>query len=377
MNILIRKAGFVNKGAQLMLYACVAEVKRVFPDANIVIEPTSEAGAFPFSKYARHGFFPRAYVYRFGVNLAAPLSIFPKKLREFLGIVIDKEIDLVLDAAGFAYSDQFGIENCNELRYNIKKFSRHKTRYILLPQAFGPFVNNKMRQTAKEALNLATFVYARDRSSMRYLSEIGITRAKLCGDFTNLLQGELVNALDVKRFGNFPIIPNTKVYEKQKHITKNDYINFIIMIFDAAEANGYKPYFLNHEGRKDNDLISELLDRRPHAQALRNLGALEIKHVIGSSQLVFSSRFHGIVSGLAQGVPVISTGWSHKYKELFEDYNFHIGLLSEADASEKISKTISEITRHLDTYKANLNEHSELLKRNSGTMWAESLVSND
>jgi Polysaccharide pyruvyl transferase len=47
---------------------------------------------------------------------------------------------------------------------------------------------------------------------------------------------------------------------------------------------------------------------------------LEMRRCIGGARAVIASRFHGLKNALAQNVPVLSLGWSHKYTELMKVY---------------------------------------------------------
>jgi len=49
-----------------------------------------------------------------------------------------------------------------------------------------------------------------------------------------------------------------------------------------------------------------------------------IKALMGETDLVVASRFHGMVTALDLGLPVLAIGWGHKYRELLA----HFGLES-------------------------------------------------
>ena len=46
---------------------------------------------------------------------------------------------------------------------------------------------------------------------------------------------------------------------------------------------------------------------------------------------MISSRYHGLINALYQSVPVIATGWSHKYETLLNEYNLGDYMISDYD----------------------------------------------
>jgi colanic acid/amylovoran biosynthesis protein len=65
------------------------------------------------------------------------------------------------------------------------------------------------------------------------------------------------------------------------------------------------------------------------------LSASEAKAIIKSCYVVFSSRYHGVVSALNQNVPCMSSSWSHKYEELLIGYRME-GFLTGKTTNETI-----------------------------------------
>lgn len=247
------------------------------------------------------------------------LSLMPRYILRDHGLILREEVDVILDGSGFAYGDFWGHEKIRErLGEFIDKKYPSKSKLILLPQAFGPFTDSKLIDEFKKVTEKASLIYARDKRSYEYLVETfgEMEKIKIAPDFTNLL-----DAGNEKQYleGNVCIIPNYKVVSET--VTKEKYQFLLKEIINLIIGLGGKPYFLIHEGKKDaaiavdtNELLSEKLD------IITEYDPIIIKNRIKSSELIIVSRFHGLVSALSQGIPVLTTSWSHKYQMLLEDY---------------------------------------------------------
>jgi colanic acid/amylovoran biosynthesis protein len=93
-----------------------------------------------------------------------------------------------------------------------------------------------------------------------------------------------------------------------------------------------------HENDKDNALIKSLVKEISHSlEIVSESDPLVLKAIIGQSKLVISSRYHGLINALYQSVPVIATGWSHKYEALLDEYNLGDYMISDYDHQSVIN----------------------------------------
>ncbi len=100
-----------------------------------------------------------------------------------------------------------------------------------------------------------------------------------------------------------------------------------------------------------------------------NLDDMEVKAIIGRLKILVSLRFHGVVSGLSQGVPTFCTSWSHKYPELLKDYNVTDNLLDTTDVTfsfAKIDAALVDAKPYTPTQQIILQKEQESRK-----MWDE------
>lgn len=370
MLVEIRGVGFVNKGAELMLHAVLQKMQDRYPDAKFVMTPSLNVS--PYIKRAKLGLYQKVTYQKFGIEWGNLAKLITKKRRSIYGLVLDSDIDLVLDAAGFAHGDQWGVKNTLKLNNLTKKWKSNKIKVVLLPQAFGPFENDDIKNNMKEIAQNIDLIFAREDMSYDYLSSIIDNKSKIYNmpDFTNLVSGIKPDNFNNNE-NNFCIIPNYKMESKSWSDGKGDYLTFIVKCIEYLRKSGKKPFILVHEGKKDMALAKKISDNVGELTILYEDDALKVKGIIGSCDGVIGSRFHSLVSALSQSIPTLGTSWSHKYQMLFEDYNFKDGIVqldaSDKQIEEKIDILINPVKK--DELISNLTIKSKELKEQSNNMW--------
>ncbi|RJQ70884.1 MAG: polysaccharide pyruvyl transferase family protein [Desulfobacteraceae bacterium] len=373
MLIEIRMAGFINKGAELMLYATLEKMSEAYPDADFVMAPTTYKGAAPFDKRARLGFLQKAWLWGYGFQWGDLAAFTPRKFREMYGVILDREIDIVMDAAGFAYSDLWGPKSTKELARSCKRWHKRGTRLILLPQALGPFKKGKISEYIKNIAQTADLIFPRDSISYEHLTEVvgENPNIRMAPDFTNLIEGILPDNFDAQSY-RFCLVPNFRMIEKTPKDQSEAYLPFMIKCARYLIKKQSGPFLLIHEG--DNDLmiarkVSE--GSGGNIPIVRESHPLKIKGILGACEGTLGSRFHGLASALSQGVPSLATGWSHKYKMLFRDYGFDEGLIDVMSTDAQIYEKIDLLTEHESRKRlqAKILKKANELKKQSEEMW--------
>ena len=372
MFIEIRKAGFINKGAELMLHAALQKLKARYPDATFVMAPTSKRLDQPFHHLVQLGFYPKASLWRHGIQWGNLANLAPRQLREMYGVVLDREVDVVIDAAGFAYSDQWGDAPTNELAQSAKRWRKNGTCVILLPQALGPYASERNRKAMKTVVENVDLIFPRERVSYEHLTGLVGEQPKIrqSPDFTNLITGVLPNNFDTEQ-NRFCIVPNCRMLDKTDQATRDAYLPFLIKCTEHLLRKNARPFVLVHEGKDDRALADKLSAAVGGLPVIQEKGALQIKGILGACSGTLGSRFHGLVSALSQGVPALATGWSHKYQMLFEDYGIPEGMLKVGASDAEIERKVAWITDDREQIQAQLKERAEHLKAQSEQMWQQ------
>lgn len=323
MNFSISGVNFQNKGAELMLYAVKQQLHQW--DKNNTLSGHLTLGTFEQRKQVgiNHLASTRSNKITYaGQIIGFSANLIPKTIRKKYNITLESEVNTVLDASGFAFSDQWGSEDTEKMAKLCSKWKKQGKRIILLPQAFGPFTGERIRKAFVQIVNDVDLIFARDEISYKHISQLSVPlkNVKIAPDFTNLVQG--IEPDYIKNLVDRPcIIPNCRMLDKTSSEVREKYIFFLTSIIEHLLGSGIKPFILIHE-TKDYNLGTQIQAQVSQAvPVIQESNPLYLKGILGKSYLVISSRFHGLISALSQQVPCLGTGWSHKYQMLFESYN--------------------------------------------------------
>ena len=379
MKIQIDGIDTKNKGAELMLVAVLEQLEQVHPNSEVWLNHTGE--------------FNPSILPSFKLDLKIPgmrwLSKLPIKIFRRLGrpfpitrltrYHVRKDIDLLLDAGGFQFSDQWKLtaKQVKEKEKYYKKLKENGTRLVLLPQAFGPFKTTYGKQIVKILNQYTDLIFARDEQSYKCLVNAGAEERKInisC-DFTLPVKGIIPTPFQYLR-GAVCLIPNHKMISPQKN-NKDNYIGLLQNIIQFYKKKGQPVFMLNHEGFRDKDLCYQInAVNETKIPVVSGITAQEVKGLIGNSHTVISSRFHGVVSALSQGVPCLATSWSHKYEMLFKDFGQEDRILTEA-ADWVINKgKIVAIEQNHETIAEDIKAVKASLLFKTKKMWELALSSN-
>ncbi len=323
MLIKIDGIGFVNKGAEMMLRESVRRVRENLPDAEIAVS----AGRGPFISRAELGLYQIPVFRRFRIDWGQVFHVMPSRQRRKLGLVMDHEIDAVLDASGYRYSHLWGSSNVRRLAHRASRLHQKGGKYILLPQAFGPF-SDQSRAHLVSAVEAIDLLYARDETSYDYVAEVVGDRPnmRIAPDFTAPLPGFLRREYEPLR-GRFCVIPNRRMLDKTNDAVRDAYIPLMRQCIHRLLDWGVSPFILIHEARDEGLAQRIAAGLGEQVDVVKEADARAVKGIIGIASGVISSRYHGLVNALSQGVPALGTGWSHKYEMLFRDYGFDEGMI--------------------------------------------------
>ncbi len=367
MIIELRNVSDRNKGAELMLHSMIQH----YAGRDDVVLCANHRVA---SADVRRGLGLRGVVYHHTDTryLSLPSATLPRWLRDRLDVVHPTDIDLVLDGAGFAYGDTWGPERLQNALCYYGHVKQHGGHVVLMPQSFGPFDDPQVRALASELFALADLVFPRDDTAAACVRELtgDVPKVVQSPDFTPLLKP--ADTADVA-LPERPaaIIPNKKMIQKTD-VSAEEYVGFVASVAQAFAAAGLSPFVLPHAA-EDEKLIAQLRPLLPaDIPVVIEHDARRLKGLIGRCEAVFCSRFHGVMSALSQAVPLLATGWSHKYRHALAEYGVPEALVEpdiEPDALRARVAALLEPDAYRRTVET-LTERAEHNRALSRQMWA-------
>ncbi|MFG0263175.1 MAG: polysaccharide pyruvyl transferase family protein [Novipirellula sp. JB048] len=366
----IHGTGTHNRGAELMAIAIRDRMRKSFPDVRLVVP----AGFGGFDERAKYGFWttPEFSGRRRLLPAKTAMRIGGSGARNFLGVVDPKEIDVVLDASGFAFSDQWGPAPAKHLFRKMNSRDRASTPLIMLPQAFGAFKNPVVANWTKMLTGRASLIYARDSQSHDALYRLGVAkeRLRLYPDFTiGISPGQLP---ELHLPGKFvAIVPNFRMMDKGT--SPSGYLRFLLNAIKFAQQQEIPPVFILHDAHEDQKVVAKLKADGCDIPAIQHSDPVVLKAVLGQASFVIGSRFHAIVSSFAQGIPCIGAGWSHKYTELFHDFDCQEFLVDDVRNTALLKTNIAILANQesRNMYHEKINHAASRVKQLNDEMWCE------
>jgi polysaccharide pyruvyl transferase WcaK-like protein len=369
-SIEIYGAGFLNKGAYMMLLSILQKLRPLLPGSRFVQLPSMSA---LYEERASLQLYQKLGHLRFNGLANAVGSVIPAEIRRHYGLVLDREIDVILDASGFAYGDQWGPQKTETLARNAQRWKRGRKKLIMLPQSFGPFTSRRLKTAMHSIAESARLIYARDTRSLQFLQDVvgGGSVLRLAPDFTALLEPVVTKESDAYR-DRVCIIPNNRMVERGS--SREKYVGLLSSCVKVVHETGCGVFFLIHAGDDDRRIAEEVNARCAMKSEIIHHGDPRVlKGIIGSSKAVISSRFHGAVSALSQGVPCFVTSWSHKYEMLLADYGCPDNIISVESSVDDVRKILSVLAsaRGIELMGVRIKERSLRVKEENEKMWME------
>jgi len=354
-----------NKGAELMLIA----IRDHFADQpNVHLAVDQFFGSY--AERSQYGLLQKVTLSGWGRSRLA-MELMPDPFKRAFGLVQDEDVDVLLDASGFAFGDQHPPERTAHFADRVEAAERAGKAVILLPQALGPFERPAIRDAFVRIVNAADLIFARDDVSMEHAREAaGLPDHLLqAPDFTNLVQPACPGTSEAS--DRACIVPNQRMVEKADTSDEAEaYVPLMAACIEAVNDGGLRPVLLLH-GDDDADLAEAIRQRVGCEVPLHQEDdPVSLKRYLGESHLVIASRFHALVGALSQGVPSIGTSWSHKYEMLFEEYGCPDMLLDVLADEEAIRARVQRATgSHRAAVARRIQHCAAALEEETASMW--------
>ena len=387
MRILILGSSTINKGAEAMLRTVQAELSRRIPGAKFFIgdhrarqwhaEGVVKAGV-PLAPVDVGSRFKQARTLTAHALRAPEGPRYWIRERGRLGYIdaLADFVDAAVDVSGFLFSDQRGERTSERLVHVAEAFSRRGKPFVFLPQAWGPFEGQAVRELTRRACAGADLVFARDTTSRGHLEAILNSTANVeqAPDIAFLFQPATNGTELIAELGLDPdrpiaaFSPNMRVYERTGGEGENNhYCSTLVRVGRELMAGGAQLLLLPHEilppkeSRPDDRylcrLLADALNCADVAAVTDDRTAEDLKAMIGECDLMLGSRFHALIAALSSGVPSVAIGWAHKYPELLGVFGMERLVFDHDDLTpEALVQAVMEVWDARARYRMEINE---------------------
>ena len=346
-----------NKGAAAMVESVMARLPNEMGDCHFDIlttYPDADASRIPADADAAVvGLQPlRLALVEFPI---ACLALVARTLRIPLFWVRSRgcrsmlDSSVVVDVAGISFADGrgFAIVVYNALMTGVPLLLGVPT--VKAAQALGPFQSIPNKWLAPLVLRRVKTVCARGARTREHLDSLGGVNAVDVADLAFSLDeaAGLPSAVSIALSSidsSFIVVMPSAVVKGIFESAGGNYVSAMAsLVTEIRSKTGRSVVIAPHsyraglpEGRmNDGPVCREVAEAcAGDSQVLgldSDLTAGELRHLVALGSVLVTSRFHAMISGLATSTPTVVVGWSHKYKEVLDDFGLSsLGLDSSA-----------------------------------------------
>ena len=363
-KIIVAGGGFSNKGAEAMLFVCMDEIKKRWPNHEIVLLSQNE--------YAKKEEIESKYYLK--VKSAFPLegafykeNGISKVFAKLKGWNKDKQkqiddfwnsVDLVLDISGYALGSNWNYDFSIVYLLPFAYAKVYRIPIYAMPQSYGPF-NYKGKKglfieyLIRKYLTKASILFAREEKGKRCLEKIGARNVRLASDivlcnksidphniYTSCDDNTEKQIIEAKSVAIIPNVQNNKHTEYQK------LLDLYRNIVNELIKSGFHVYVVRHD-RSDATVCRNIADMFKTEKQVtlidKDLDCLGMSELLSKFEFAIASRFHSIVHAYKVGTPCLAIGWAEKYYNLlamFEQSNYMIDARENVENESVIQKLL-------------------------------------
>jgi len=269
------------------------------------------------------------------------------------GLRLIDSCDVVFDiSGGDSFSDIYGLKRFHSVNMPKTIAVNRVKPLFLLPQTYGPYKHESVKEQAVRSISSATMAWARDEDSYEILKSVlgsNFDSTKhLCGvdvafllkpvDAADLLSSALNEWIKNKE-PEYPLIGvnvsgliyNDPEGARGKYGFKSDYkkilVDFVSKLIDTTSARIILiPHVMDKGGHYESDIDAcfDLLKHLPVKYEERilvspaTLNESQVKWLISKMDWFCGTRMHSTIASLSSCVPTTAISYSDKTKGVFE-----------------------------------------------------------
>ena len=329
--ILITGGELFNKGAQSMTFITINEVRKRFPNHEVLLISDLDSKRSEKDK-EQYNFriCPDIFKFVYGSGIYSLVKRIDKKLVKESKEILSRT-DMIIDISGYALASTWSLGSTIYFLSKINTAKKYKIRYFIMPQSFGPFNYNiiirpVLNRFIKHTLSKADIICARENegynlltekfklNNIRYspdlvLSDIGLRKE----DVYKNVSKDIKIKIESNGVG---IIPNMKNF---KHGSKEEIVLLYEMSIKELLKQGNYIYLIRHsfEDIEACELIKSKFENNNRVIVLgEDYSCFDYQDMVKKLKFLIASRYHSIVHAYKNSIPCIALGWATKYHEL-------------------------------------------------------------